>query len=158
MRKSASCDFRMPYMDCSAGAWLSQPAPSVMSALGQLNGQHVQVSGLFFAIGHEPASAFLAGQLQTDEDGYIVTKPGTTQTNREAVFACGDVQDKKWRQAITAAGTGAYAAQWSRSSLVGWFGLMLWQQSGFVDCSCREHLCTHALGLDVFKGNSKAVH
>ena len=68
------------------------------------------MAGLFFAIGHEPASNFLAGQLETDADGYIVTQPGATQTSREAVFACGDVQDKKWRQAITAAGSGMLLA------------------------------------------------
>lgn len=66
----------------------------------------LQIAGLFFAIGHQPASEFLAGQLETDVDGYITTQTGTTQTSREAVFACGDVQDKRWRQAITAAGTG----------------------------------------------------
>ena len=65
-----------------------------------------QVNGLFFAIGHEPATKFLQGQLLTDEQGYIVTTPGTTQTSIHGVFACGDVQDKKYRQAITAAGTG----------------------------------------------------
>eukprot|EP00253_Pinus_taeda_P001006 PITA_01006 len=70
----------------------------------------LEVSGLFFAIGHEPATKFLEGQLELDSDGYIVTKPGTTQTSLLGVFAAGDVQDKKWRQAITAAGTGCMAA------------------------------------------------
>lgn len=66
----------------------------------------LKISGLFFAIGHEPATKFLGGQLELDADGYVVTKPGTTQTSLRGVFAAGDVQDKKYRQAVTAAGTG----------------------------------------------------
>ncbi|KAG0142780.1 hypothetical protein CROQUDRAFT_662104 [Cronartium quercuum f. sp. fusiforme G11] len=70
----------------------------------------LQVNGLFYAIGHEPATALVRGQLDTDEDGYIITKPGTSETSVKGVFAAGDVQDKKYRQAITSAGTGCIAA------------------------------------------------
>ena len=59
-----------------------------------------QVRGLFYAIGHEPASKFLEGQLETDADGYLVTKPGSTLTSMPGVFAAGDVQDRRFRQAV----------------------------------------------------------
>ncbi|CAI0653390.1 unnamed protein product [Colletotrichum noveboracense] len=72
--------------------------------------EEVEANGLFYAIGHEPATTLVKGQLETDAEGYIVTKPGTPLTSVEGVFAAGDVQDKRYRQAITSAGSGCMAA------------------------------------------------
>jgi thioredoxin reductase (NADPH) len=69
-----------------------------------------ETDGIFVAIGHTPNTGFLGEQLQTDEQGYLLVKPGTADTNIPGIFACGDVQDSKYRQAITSAGSGCIAA------------------------------------------------
>ncbi|WP_435172043.1 thioredoxin-disulfide reductase [Paenibacillus glycanilyticus] len=70
----------------------------------------LETDGIFLAIGHHPNTGFLGGQIQTDEQGYVEVVPGTSRTNVPGVFACGDVMDPIYRQAITSAGSGAKAA------------------------------------------------
>jgi thioredoxin reductase (NADPH) len=84
------------------GLKLKDPASGLITA--------VEVAGAFEAIGHKPNTDFLKGQVSTDDIGYIITNPGSTATSIDGVFAAGDVQDSKFRQAVTSAGSGCMAA------------------------------------------------
>ena len=113
MQQRAIDDPKIEFIfDTEVVAILGEEKVSGVRIKNILNSQEkdLALTGLFVAIGHDPRSELVIGQVDTDENGYIVTQPDTSYTNLEGVFACGDVVDHVYRQAITAAGSGCKAA------------------------------------------------
>jgi thioredoxin reductase (NADPH) len=93
--------------DASGGDWLEAIS---LRDTGTGATEELAIKGLFYAIGHTPNTRLVKGQLEVDDHGYLITRPGRPETSLEGVFAAGDVADAEWRQGITAAGSGCQAA------------------------------------------------
>ena len=101
--------------NCTVEEFIGQDNPPQLKAIKLKNvrtdkTEVLNIDGVFIAIGHQPNTSIFQNQLELDKNGYIKTKPGTTQTNINGVFAAGDVQSPEFRQAVIAAGSGAMAA------------------------------------------------
>lgn len=107
-----SCENVEVHWNTEVDEILGEHKTEAVRVINNITGEktEIPVSAYFVAIGHIPNSEIFKGWLEMDEEGYIITEPGTTKTNIEGVFASGDVQDKIYRQAVTAAGTGCMAA------------------------------------------------
>jgi thioredoxin reductase (NADPH) len=109
-RNNEKIEFVTPYVVDEVLAENGQTRAVRLRELDSDETRELPADGLFVAIGHDPNTKLFLDQLDHDEAGYLVTKPGSTETNREGVFAAGDVVDHTYRQAVTAAGSGAMAA------------------------------------------------
>ncbi|MDB5283011.1 MAG: thioredoxin reductase [Bacteroidota bacterium] len=100
------------YWNSETDEVLGENVVEAVRIVNKLTGEKttVPVAGFFVAIGHQPNSAIFKDFIETDDQGYVITAPDSTKTKIEGVFACGDLQDKIYRQAVTAAGTGCMAA------------------------------------------------
>jgi thioredoxin reductase (NADPH) len=109
-RNNEKIEFVTPYVVDEVLAENGQTSAVRLRDLDTDETRELSADGLFVAVGHDPNTKLFLEQLDHDEAGYLVTKPGSTETNREGVFAAGDVVDHTYRQAVTAAGSGAMAA------------------------------------------------
>lgn len=115
MQKRAMENPKIKFIWNSVVEKIADPAVGKLTGVGIRNLQtgeqsFLQAEGLFVAIGHQPNTSLFAGQLAMDDNGYLLTRPGSTHTSAAGVFAAGDVQDHTYKQAVTAAGSGCMAA------------------------------------------------